>query len=459
MEVPMVAVVGRPNVGKSTLFNRLLGRVLAIVEDRPGVTRDRLMAPCTWNGHTFQLVDTGGLLGDRTDPFLASVTQQAEAAIAAADVILFLLDVKQGVTSPDEEVTAKLRRVKKPVVLVVNKVDNQKQRMMAYDAYRLGLTHVHMISALHGIGTGDLLDQLVELLPRGEESPAEKPETPDQEGKGRVVRIAIVGRPNVGKSSLYNALLGEERVIVDETAGTTRDAIDTSLSYQGKDYILIDTAGMRRRSRIDERTEYVSVLYAIRALERADVVCMVWDASQEVSAQDLRIADLVQQTGKPLLCVVNKWDIVRSGGSMGAWKKALIQRIPAWDHVPVRFVSALTGWHIGELLPYMRHLDELQRQNFPTPMLNSLLQAAQQRTPPPPRRGKVFRIYYATQTGTCPPRILLFVNEPGRAHWSYLRHLENCLRTALPLEGIPLRMHLRKREQGTAKNNEGLQRK
>jgi len=435
MSKPIVAIVGRPNVGKSTLFNRLVGRRLAIVDEVPGTTRDRLYADAVWGGKRFTLVDTGGLELATHDELIARVRAQAQLAIAEADVIIFMTDVMTGPTAGDEEVAEVLRRSAKPVLLAANKADNAALRQAAVEFYRLGLGDPYPISALHGTGVGDLLDRVVASLPAEVE-----------EEEIEAVRIAIVGRPNVGKSSLLNRILGYERAIVHEAPGTTRDAIDTFLEWEGRPVVLIDTAGIRRRGRIEPGVEKYSVLRALRAIDRADVVLLLIDATEGVTAQDAHIAGYVLEEVKGIVVVVNKWDLIRKDAHT---KETYTQHVRAslrfLDYVPILFISALTGQGVGQVLPTALRVREERLVRIPTAELNRIIQDAVARHAPPSKAGKRLKIYYATQASVDPPTFVFFVNDPKLVHFSYERYLENQIREHYGFLGTPLKLSFRKR--------------
>lgn len=437
MSKPIVAIVGRPNVGKSTLFNRLVGRRLAIVDEVPGTTRDRLYADVEWGGKRFTLVDTGGLELATRDELIAQVRAQAQLAIAEADVIIFMTDVTTGLTAGDEEVAEVLRRSAKPVLLAANKADNAALRQAALEFYRLGLGDPYPISALHGTGVGDLLDRVVASFPAEVE-----------EEEIEAVRIAIVGRPNVGKSSLLNRILGYERAIVHEAPGTTRDAIDTFLEWEGKPVVLIDTAGIRRRGRIEPGVEKYSVLRALRAIDRADVVLLLIDATEGVTAQDAHIAGYVLEEAKGIVVVVNKWDLIRKDAHT---KEAYTQHVRAslrfLDYVPILFISALTGQGVGQVLPTALRVREERLVRIPTAELNRIIQDAVARHAPPSKAGKRLKIYYATQASVDPPTFVFFVNDPKLVHFSYERYLENRIREHYGFLGTPLKLSFRKRKR------------
>ncbi len=435
MTKPVVALVGRPNVGKSTLFNRLIEEPLAIVEDVPGTTRDRIYADAEWGGRALTFIDTGGLLPDSEGDLLASVREQVQIAIAEAEIIIFLVDVKDGVTATDIEIAQLLRRSNKPVLLAANKADNEERRRAAVDFYELGLGDPHPISALHGSGTGDLLDAVLRALPP---QPREEP----LEG----IKIAIVGRPNVGKSSLLNAVLGQERMIVDEQPGTTRDAVDSFTEWDGQSVTLIDTAGIRRRGRIVPGIERYSVIRALRAIQRADIVLLLLDATEGVAAQDAHIAGYVVEEGKGIVLVVNKWDLVdKDAYTMLDYAREIRRALKFISHSPLVFVSAVTGQRVGKAIDLALTVQQARSLRVPTAELNRLVRDAVSEHAPPSKRGKRLRIYYATQVGVAPPSFVLFVNDPELVHFTYRRYLENRLRGAFGFEGSPLRLSFRKR--------------
>ena len=455
MSKPVVALVGRPNVGKSTLFNRLAGERLAVVDDVPGTTRDRLVCEAEWTGWVFNIVDTGGIDPTQTGPgrsqqplsigsadFIEQIRIQAEIAIRDSDAVLFLVDADAGVTPADYEVAEILRRYQKevngelkpPVLLVVNKCDNEARRMAALQFYELGLGEPYVISALHGIGTGDLLDVLVATFgQRGEEAEDDS------------VKIAIVGKPNVGKSSLLNRLLGEERAIVSPIAGTTRDAIDTYLTYNDTPVTLIDTAGIRRRGKIDVGVEKYSVLRSLQAIERASVALLVLDASVGLSAQDAHIAGFILDAWKSAVVVVNKWDAIpKDSFTMSEYTKKIRQELNFMDYVPVLFISALSGQRVEQVLPLALKVEEERLVRMSTSKINQILHEAQD-LHAPSRAGQQLKIYYATQVRSDPPTFLVYVNAPKLAHFTYLRFLENRIREEYPFTGTPIRLVLRPR--------------
>jgi GTP-binding protein len=454
MDRPVVALVGRPNVGKSTLFNRLAGERLAVVSEQPGTTRDRLVAEAEWNGMSFDIVDTGGI--DPTAPgrgpalsldsaaYVSQIRAQAELAATEADAVLFIVDIEGGVTPADIEVADILRRRSgaagrppAPVLLVVNKCDNARRREEAVAFYELGMGDPIPVSALHGSGTGDLLDRLVEALP--------SPPTEQTEAEPGA-RIAIVGRPNVGKSSLLNRLLGEERAIVSPIPGTTRDAVDTSLEYDGVPLILIDTAGIRRRGHIEPGVEKYSVLRALKAIDRADVVLLVIDAVEGVTAQDAHVAGMALEKAKSIVLLVNKWDAVQKDSeTMAEFTTTVRQQLKFMDYVPVLFISAKTGQRVSEVLPTALQVQEERLRRIPTSELNRLVRQAADIHAPPSHSGRQLKISYASQVRTDPPTFLFHVNDPKLVHFSYRRFLENRIRQTYGFLGTPLILSFRRR--------------
>ncbi len=433
---PIVAVVGRPNVGKSTLFNRLIGQPLAIVEDSPGTTRDRLYADSEWNGRAFTVVDTGGLVFDESGEVEWKVREQAQIAIAEADVIVFMVDASTGLTAADREAADLLRRTKKPLILAANKADNEQRRQAAVEFYELGLGEPIPISALHGTGTGDLLDAITASF---------APEVVEEADEA--MRVAIVGRPNVGKSSLLNALLGEERAIVSEIPGTTRDAIDTRLDWGGQPIVLIDTAGIRRRGRVEPGVEKYSVLRAMRAIQRADVAVLVLDGVDGPTAQDAHIAGYILEEMKSVVVAVNKWDLVpKDSHTMHQYTQVVRAALRFMDYVPVLFISAKTGQRVGQVLDTALRVRDERLVRLSTAELNDILRTAVARQSPPTKAGKALKFYYATQPAVDPPTFVFFVNDKELVHFSYVRYLENQIRERYPFTGTPLRMLFRGRE-------------
>lgn len=438
MVKPLVAIVGRQNVGKSTLFNRIVGERLAIVEDLPGTTRDRIYADAEWQGHVFTLVDTGGLVLGSEDDLLARVRLQAQQAIADADVLIFVTDVLDGVTPADQEIVEILHRTQKPVFLAVNKADTTQRRIEAADFYSLGLGEVYAISALHGSGVADLLDAVVALF-----TPV-----PEEEEAAQAIKIAIVGRTNVGKSSLLNALLGEERAIVSEIPGTTRDAIDTSLQWRGRSIVLIDTAGIRKRGSVAPGVEKYSVLRTLKAIDRADVVLLLIDASEGVTAQDTHIAGYILEASKSVVVVVNKWDLVpKDSTTMDSYREHVCSQLKFIPYAPVLFVSALKRQRIDQVLETATRVHAQRYQRIPTGQLNDLLQECIARHSPPSKGGKRLKFYYVTQPVVDPPTLVFFVNDSRLVHFSYQRYLENRIRERWGFEGTPLRLRFEGRER------------
>ncbi len=436
MSKPVVAIVGRPNVGKSTLFNRIVGARVAIVESEPGVTRDRLYQDAEWAGRNFTIVDTGGLDFQENGEIIRGVRRQVELAIQEADVVLFVVDARTGLTPDDEDVAAIIRRAGKPALLIANKVERFDRPADIFDFYRLGLGEPIPVSAAEGLNTGDLLDRLVELLP---------PESEDGY-PADVIRIAVIGRPNVGKSSLVNRILGEERVIVSQIPGTTRDAIDTPFEREGRHYVIIDTAGMRRRSRIGNSTEKYGVIRSLRAVDRSDVVLMVFDAVEGVTEQDKRIAGYAHEAGKASVLVVNKWDLVeKDDRTVYRYTEKIRRELAFMDYAPLLFISALTGKRVLKVMELVDFVAERHSMRIGTRNLNDLFREAVLHNPPPSDKARRVKILYAVQGGVKPPKFVLFVNEPELMHFSYLRYLENQLRSAYGFEGTPLRFVMRKK--------------
>ena len=437
MPRPLVAIVGRPNVGKSMLFNRLAGQRLSIVEDTPGVTRDRLYAECEWSGRKFDIVDTGGIEPATDNEILLFMREQANIAISAADVIVLVTEIGTGVTAADEDVANMLLRAKKPVVLVVNKMDNPSSvDPTLYEFYSLGLGDPIPVSAVHGHGTGDMLDACLEHFP-----PPDAGEEEDDR-----IKVAIIGKPNVGKSSLLNLLLGEKRVIVSDVAGTTRDAVDTRLDNEYGKYVFIDTAGIRRKSKVDDRIEKFSVMRAKLAIERADVCLILLDAREGVTEQDTKIAGLAHEAGKASVVVVNKWDLVeKETGTLEKARKEVLRDLSFMSYAPVLFISALTGQRVQRLFELINYVDGQSAMRITTGMLNDVLADAQARVQPPSDKGRRLKIYYMTQTGVRPPNFVVFCNRRELFHFSYQRYLENQIRAVFGLEGTPVRMVIRQK--------------
>lgn len=437
MAKPIVAIVGRPNVGKSTLFNRIAEKRVSIVDDTPGVTRDRIYADAEWTGHEFALIDTGGIDFDEKDTLLPAVRNQAKLAMEEADVILFVVDGKAGITDVDQQIVMMLRTAKKPVVLAVNKVDNLKGVTDSYEFYGLGLGDPIAVSAVNALNLGDLLDAIVKELPEDVEV-VDEPDT---------IRVAVVGRPNVGKSSLVNALLGEERLVVSNIPGTTRDAVDTFFKQDGITFIFVDTAGMRRRGKIDAALERYSVIRSLRAIDRADVVLMLIDAVEGVSEQDKKIAGYVHESGRASVLVVNKWDLLPKDGKTSLrYTETLRKELGFMQYSPVVFLSALTKQRVNRIPEVVKYVAEQHAMRVSTSLLNQVVRDAIGINPPPSDRGRKLKIYYATQASVRPPTIVFFVNDLELMHFSYLRFLENRLREAFGFEGTPLKLVVRPRQ-------------
>ncbi len=456
MEKPVIVLVGRPNVGKSTLFNRLVGERLAIVDDVPGTTRDRLLAEGDWAGHDFFVVDTGGIdpskqrsqtpLSIGSADFIQDIREQAEIALEEADVILLVTDAIEGVTQADHEVVDILRRRRAgadnrptpPILLVVNKADSEQLRLNAMDFYSLGLGDPYPISSIHGTGTGDLLDAVVERFP--------EPVLDEEDDTS--IKVAIVGKPNAGKSSLLNKLTGKQRSIVSNIPGTTRDAIDTKLSLDGQEYTLIDTAGIRKRGSIEPGVEKYSVLRAMQAIERCDVAVLVVDAVSGITAQDTHIAGYIKDAWKSVMVVINKWDLIEKDHLTALdFEKHVRQELNFLPYVPILFISAETGQRVHQVLPLVKEIQDERTRKITTAQLNKILVAAQDRHQSPSGIGKPLRIYYGTQVKTEPPTFLLYVNDPTLVHFTYLRFLENQIRETFPFKGTPMQIVLKKRER------------
>lgn len=440
MSKPVVAIVGRPNVGKSTLFNRIAGGLVAIVENKPGVTRDRLYREAEWLGRKFTLIDTGGIeFKDISTPLSAQMRKQAEIAIEEADVIIYLVDAKAPLTQDDNSIAQTLRRSGKPVILAANKVENfQKIEADLYEYLELGLGEPIPISAVHGMNTGDLLDQVISHFPEEDEENLD----PD------VVRIAVIGRPNVGKSSLVNSLLGEERVIVSNIPGTTRDAIDTPFEREGKHYILIDTAGMRRKGKIEELTEHYSVVRSLRAVDRSDVILMLLDASEGVTEQDKKVAGYAHESGKGIVLIINKWDLIeKDEKTMNKFDKEVREELAFMPYAPTLFISAKTGQRVNKILDLVDFVAEQNSTRIVTATLNEQVREWVHLNPPPSDKGRRLKILYATQVGVKPPTFVFFVNDPELMHFSYRRHLENQVRKNFGFEGSPIRLVIRQRDE------------
>ena len=442
MSKPIVAVVGRPNVGKSTLFNKLCGQRLAIVEDTPGITRDRIFANCEWSGHEFMLVDTGGIEPKATEGILAHMREQAEIAIDTADCIIMVVDVRDGLTAADEEVAHMLRRSHKPIILAVNKCDKTGEAPMElYEFYNLGFDEVLPISSVHGHGTGDLLDAVCAHL--------DFSETVVEEDR---IPVAIIGRPNVGKSSLVNFILGENRMIVANEAGTTRDAIDSQVDNKYGSFVFTDTAGLRKRGKVEEGVERYSVLRSLAAVERSRVCVIMIDATVGFTEQDSKVAGYAHEQGKACIIAVNKWDAVeKDDKTMDTVRKKLMNDFSFMSYAPIIFISAKTGQRIDRLFELIKYVDEQNALRVPTGVLNELLARATARVQPPSDKGRRLKIFYMTQSSTRPPTFVCFVNRKDLFHFSYQRYIENQIRETFGLEGTPVRMVVRERGDGNTK--------
>lgn len=438
MSKPIVAIVGRPNVGKSTLFNYIGKNRLSIVEDMPGVTRDRIYMDAEWLGREFTMIDTGGIEFETNDKILTAMRNQAKLAIDEADVIMFIVDGKTGMTSADNEVAIILRNTRKPVLLVVNKVDNMKNEADIYEFYNLGLGDPIAISATNALNIGDMLDRLVENMPQ---------EHTEQEDNDQI-KVAVIGRPNVGKSSLVNSIIGEERVIVSDIPGTTRDAIDTHFTKDGQAYVLIDTAGMRRKAKIDMPVERYSVIRSLRAVDRCDVVLMVINAEEGVTEQDKKIAGYAHEAGKASVIVVNKWDLIEKDGKTSLkFTETIREELGFMQYSPVLFTSALTKQRVHRVTELIKYVAEQHSMRVATSVLNQVVEDATAINPPPSERGRRLKIYFTTQPDVKPPTFIFFVNDPEIMHFSYLRFLENRLREAFGFEGTPLKLVVRGRKE------------
>lgn len=441
MSKPLVAIVGRPNVGKSTFFNRIVGQRISIVEDTPGVTRDRLYADAEWCGHAFTLIDTGGLEIKSEDVMWSHIRAQAQIAVETADVIVFMLDGKTGLTHEDYEVAAYLRKSRKPILLVVNKLDNNEQHLL-YDFYELGLGEPIGISAGQAKGLGDVLDEIVKLTGKYE-----------TEEKEEALKIAVVGKPNAGKSSLVNKLLGYDRVIVSDIAGTTRDAIDTRIKIDDKEYILIDTAGIRRKRSVEEDLEQYSVMRSLGAVRRADVCLIVIDSSEELSEQDVKIAGYVHEQGKPSVVVMNKWDVVEKDTyTIEKYNRKLKEELKFMDYFIPTYVSAKTGKRVDNLIKLAERAYENASRRVSTGLLNDVLREAILTNEPPSKNGKRLKIYYVTEVSANPPTFVIFVNDDTLMHFSYRRYLENALRRTFDFEGTPIRLIIRNKNEKDLEN-------
>ena len=437
MAKPIVAIVGRPNVGKSMLFNKLIGKRVSIVEDTPGVTRDRIYGETDWNGRKFTLIDTGGIEPRTDSEILSFMREQAEIAVSHADVIVFLTDIKTGLTASDQEVASMLLRSGKPIVLAVNKMDSVGVvDPDYYEFYNLGLGDPIAVSAVHGHGTGDLLDECVKYFP---------PEGEEEEDDDRI-QVAIIGKPNVGKSSLTNKILGQQRTIVSDVAGTTRDDIDSYFENETGKYVFIDTAGMRKKAKVDEAIERYSVLRAQMAIERSDVCLILIDATEGVTEQDTKVAGLAHEAGKACIIVVNKWDLVeKDGKTMDRMREDVRRDLSYMAYAPILFISAATGQRVDRLFELIQYVNNQASTRITTGMLNSVLADAQTRVQPPTDKGRRLKIYYMTQVGIKPPHFVIFCNDARLFHFSYQRYIENCIRNTFGLEGTPIKITIRQK--------------
>ena len=439
MSKPIVAIIGKPNVGKSTFFNYLAGSRISIVEDTPGVTRDRVYAETNWRGRNFTLIDTGGIEPESEDIILSQMREQANLAISMANVIIFLTDIRQGITPADKEIALMLKKSKKPIVLVCNKADNfDKDRQDVYEFYNLGLGDPYPISATNAIGIGDVLDKIYDSFP---------PKTEGEEDDN-IIKVAVIGKPNVGKSSLINNILGENRAIVSNIAGTTRDAIDTEFENEKGKYVLIDTAGVRKKSKVKESIEKFSIMRTLLAIERADVCLMMIDATEGVTDQDAKIAGEAHEAGKGVIIVVNKWDAMeKETGTLEKYKKEIYERLKYLSYAPIIFISAKTGQRVHKLFDLINHVAEQNSMRISTSMLNQVINEAIAIVQPPTDKGKRLKIYYGTQGSTKPPTFVIFVNKKDLFHFSYERYLVNQIRKEFGLEGTPVRIIVREKNE------------
>lgn len=434
---PIVAIVGRPNVGKSALFNRLVGKKVSIVEDTPGVTRDRIYADAEWRGRNFLMIDTGGIEPTESSELLVSMRRQAQMAIETAHVTIFVVDLKTGVTAADAEIASMLQKSKKPVVLAVNKTDKVGELPPDfYEFYNLGLGDPVAVSALQSLGLGDLLDEAYKYFPEEDE----------EDGDEDIIKVAVIGRPNAGKSSLINRITGEERVIVSNVPGTTRDAVDTYIEKNGKKYLFIDTAGIRRKSKVDEKIEKYSVIRALAAIDRADICLIMIDGSEGIAEQDAKIAGYAHEEGKASVVLINKWDLVtKATGTMNEYKKRVQEQLSFMTYAPIEFISAKTGSRVDKIYSIIDSVSKMHSTRIKTGALNDIINEATLKVQPPSDKGKRLKIYYGTQPSTKPPTFVIFVNNKDLAHFSYVRYIENQIRDAFGLEGTPVRFIIRER--------------
>lgn len=437
MSKPIFAIVGRPNVGKSTLFNKIIGQRISIVEDTPGVTRDRIFADGEWSGKKFTLIDTGGIEPKNDSEILTEMRNQANLAIEMADVVIFMVDIKDGLTAADADVAAMLQKSKKPVVLVCNKSDSPGDVPMEYyEFFNLGLDEPVAVSSIHGLGVGDLLDKVYSYVDFSKTDEIEED----------IIKVAVIGKPNAGKSSLINTILGEKRVIVSNIAGTTRDAIDTYYERDGQKYLFVDTAGMRKKGKIDENIERYSVIRSLAAIDRCDVVLVMIDATEGVTEQDSKIAGYAHNAGKASIVVVNKWDLVeKETNTMKNFKNEILNGLPFMQYAPSEFVSAKTGLRLNKLFELIKFVNAQNAMRIPTGVLNDVLNDATSMVQPPSDKGRRLKIYYITQASTRPPAFILFVNDKELAHFSYVRYIENKIREAFNLNGTPVKFIIRER--------------
>lgn len=435
---PLVAIVGRPNVGKSTLFNRLIGSRTAIVEDTPGVTRDRLYGDAEWENKVFTVIDTGGIETGKNDKMLDRIKKQAEMAIEEADIILFVVDGRAGVSLDDQEIALMLRKTNKNIILVVNKIEDYSKPDQLFDFYTLGLGEPYPISASHGMNTGDLMEKIVSYFPDNSDE-IHDPDT---------IKMAVVGRPNVGKSSLVNTIIGRERVIVSDIPGTTRDAIDSTIIHNNQQYVIIDTAGIRRKGKIFENTERYSVIRSLRAVDRSNVVLMVIDAKEGVTEQDKRIVGYAHEQGKGIVLVINKWDLIeKDEKTLHKFEKKIRDELLFLHYAPIIFISAKTGQRVNKILDIVDFVAEQQNHRVTTSALNEVIKEATQLNPTPSDKGKRLKIFYATQASVAPPTFVMFVNEPELLHFSYRRFIENKIRESFGFQGTPIHFIVRKRNE------------